>query len=135
MHACIGVCPRATRFRTDDQQCPSEFLECLLEICSPLRKHFEINVKKKWTCLKCDISSESDDIVTTLPLSDLDGNSSADLIWKNLRKNDIIFKQCYNPKCQNETDITWPMWLSLPTLTLYQLRFDDKSQPRQSVLM
>ena len=39
-------------FKTDDQHCPSEFLESLLEVCAPLRQHFEMKVLKKWTCKK-----------------------------------------------------------------------------------
>ena len=92
------------KFRTDDQQCCSEFLESLLEVCAPLRQHFEINVLKKWTCKKCGTESESDDIVTTFPLANMNGNSSGDLVMKNLRKTSTIFKRCYNPECQNVTD-------------------------------
>ena len=92
------------KFRTDDQQCCSEFLESLLEVCAPLRQHFEISVLKKWTCKKCGTESESDDIVTTFPLANMNGNSSGDLVMKNLRKTSTIFKRCYNPECQNVTD-------------------------------
>jgi len=92
------------QFRTDDQQCPSEFLECLLEVCSPLRKHFEMKVLKKWTCKKCGTESQSDDIVTTFPLANMNGRSSGELVMKNLRKTSTIFKECSNPECQNVTD-------------------------------
>ena len=90
-------------FKTDDQHCPSEFLESLLEVCAPLRQHFEMKVLKKWTCKKCGTESESDDLVTTFPLANLNGNSSGDLVMKNLRKTSTIFKRCYNPECQNVT--------------------------------
>ena len=86
------------KFRTNDQQCPSEFLDCLLEVCAPLRKYFEMKVLKKWTCKKCGTESQSDDIVTTFPLTNMNGRSSGELVMKNLRKTSTIFKECFNPE-------------------------------------
>ena len=93
------------RFRTDQQQCPSEFLECLLEVCEPIRKLFELKIQKTWLCRKCSTETQSVDIVTSLALTDLDKEKSSErLVMKNRRKTSIVFKECHNSHCHNVRD-------------------------------
>ena len=76
------------------------FLNCLMDLCPPMKDLFTFIYKKTFKCVRCNKESEgSEELVTSLDITHFDGETLKELIEKNMTMQTTIKKRCYTKDC------------------------------------
>ena len=76
------------------------FLNCLMDLCAPLKEIFQFSFKKTFTCKRCQKKTNgAEEFVTSLDITKFDSQRLEELVAQNLSMEDSIFKRCHTREC------------------------------------